>query len=104
MHLKNRFKDVDKMRVWLDHQYCALCSSNQGCSLHHIDGTKSSSIYNGIMLCHSCHRIADSHNTNSPLSTAYRNKLRAIAYTMVEKSGHVRNDNDKNYLAHHAND
>lgn len=104
MKLKNRFKEIDKMRVWLDYPYCALCHNNQGCALHHIDGTVSDSIYNGIMLCHSCHKQADGHNTNSPLSTEYRKKLRKIAYDKVEKSGHIKNNNDKDYLAHYAND
>lgn len=101
MKLANRFKEEDKLRVWLDHPYCALCGSNQGCALHHIDGTKSSSIYNGIMLCHDCHKKADSHNTQSPLSTAYRTKLRAIAYNRVKKSNHIDNQNDKDYNALH---
>jgi hypothetical protein len=97
MKLSNRFKEEDKIRVWVDHPYCALCESNQGCALHHIDGTKSSSIYNGIMLCYNCHKIADSHNTQSQLSTAYRSKLRVIAYNRVKKSDHIDNQNDKDY-------
>ena len=51
------------------------------------------------MLCHTCHKEADSHNTNSPLSTEYRKKLRDIAYTMVKKSNHIDNQNDKDYNA-----
>lgn len=101
MKLKNRFREEDKRRVWEDHQYCSLCSSNQNCSLHHIDGTTSSSIYNAIMLCHDCHKKADCHNTQSPLSTAFREKLRKIAYNKVKKSGHIDNQNDKNYNALH---
>jgi len=97
MKLSNRFKDEDKMRVWLDHPYCALCSSNQGCALHHIDGTSSSSIYNGIMVCDKCHKICDTHNTNSSLSTAYRKNPRDIAYTMVKKSDHKDTPNDDKY-------
>lgn len=67
MQLQNRFDDADKQRVWLDHQFCALCGSNQNCSLHHIDGCKHkchASILNSIMLCYECHKIADGHNVN----------------------------------------
>ena len=98
MKLANRFKNEDKLRVWCDHPYCALCQSNQGCALHHIDGTVSSSIFNAIMLCHDCHKKADAHNTNSPLSTAFRSELREIAYSMVVKSDHVITQNDQDYL------
>lgn len=101
MRLANRFNDEDKIRVWVNHQFCALCGSNQNCSLHHIDGTSSSSIYNSIMLCYPCHKTADTHNTNSPLSTAYRKKMRQIAYNKVKKSDHIDNQNDKNYNSLH---
>ena len=101
MKLSNRFTQEDKMRVWLDHPYCALCSSNQGCALHHIDGTSSGSIYNGIMLCHTCHKVADTHNTNSPLSAEYRDKLRLIAYNRVTDSGYNNRAADDEYNALH---
>ena len=101
MKLSNRFKPEDKLRVWLDHPYCVLCSSNQGCALHHIDGTSSGSIYNGIMLCDKCHKIADAHNTNSPLSKEYRDNLRQIAYNRVINSDHKNRSIDYDYNALH---
>jgi len=62
MILKNRFSEEDKIRYWIDHPYCSICLSNQNCSLHHIDGTTTDSIYSSIMLCHECHAEADGHN------------------------------------------
>lgn len=97
MKLKNRFNKTDVYRVWGDVLWCHLCRSNEMTSVHHIDSTKSSSIYNSIPLCYSCHKIADSHNTQSPLSIKYRNKLRKIAYDQVTKSGHINNQEDENY-------
>jgi len=91
------------MRVWQDHPYCAICGSNQNCSLHHIDGTTSSSIYNSIMLCHIHHKIADSHNTQSPLSQEFRANLRRITYARVIRSGHIDTENDKIYNENHRN-
>ena len=63
----NRFNEIDKARMWLDHPYCVLCGSNQQCSLHHILGCKlkiHSSILNSIMLCLKCHKNADGHNVS----------------------------------------
>lgn len=99
MRLKNRFKEEDKIRVWVDHQYCGLCKSNQRCSLHHIDGTVSSSIYNSIMLCDNCHRRADAHNTPSKASEDFRHILRRYTFNLVERTGRPRQQNDDNYLA-----
>jgi len=62
--LANRFKDIDKQRIWLDHKFCAICTSNQNCSIHHILGTVSDSILNGIMLCYEHHKEADCHNVS----------------------------------------
>jgi hypothetical protein len=64
MQLKNRFKEEDKFRVWIDHQFCSICNSNQNCSLHHILGTCSDSILNSSMLCHIHHKEADGHNVS----------------------------------------
>jgi hypothetical protein len=77
MKLANRFDDVDKQRVWLDHQFCSICSSNQICSLHHILGTCSSSILNSIMLCFKHHKEADGHNVSDK---EYQSPL--LQYTM----------------------
>lgn len=98
MRLRNNFRAEDIYRVWGDTLWCHLCGSNNMTSVHHIDSRSSSSVYNSIPLCHTCHRTADSHNTNSPLSTEYRNKLREIAYNRVVKSGHINTDNDIDYL------
>lgn len=64
MKLKNRFSEEDKISVWSQHQFCAICKSNQNCSLHHILGTRSSSILNSIMLCYLHHKEADGHNVS----------------------------------------
>ena len=104
MKLRNRFKNEDKIRVWSQHQYCALCRSNRNCSLHHIDGCKQSyhaSIYNSIMLCDNHHREADSHNTDSPLSVEYRKKLREYTYNLIQKEGYINKPIDEEYLAKH---
>ena len=99
MKLRNRFKEEEKIRWWVEHKFCAICKSNQNCSLHHIDGTISSSIYNSIMLCHNHHREADSHNTDSPLSSDYRAKLRAYTKRHLERQGKVPDENDRNYIS-----
>lgn len=62
MKLANRFSEEDKIRVWVDHPFCAICYSNQNCSLHHIKSTESDSILNSIMLCFEHHKYADGHN------------------------------------------
>lgn len=83
MKLNNRFKEEDKIRIWVDHQYCALCRSNEGCSLHHIDGCKKkchSSILNSIMLCGVCHKDADGHNVSDE---EYKAKLSAYSFKWI---------------------
>jgi len=101
MKLNNRFPEEEKIRCWIDYQYCILCGSNQMCSLHHIDGCKQDyhrSIFNSAMLCHDCHKIADAHNTDSPLSVEYRNKLRTKANFIVEKNKTTKTKYDIAYL------
>lgn len=98
MKLKNRFKDEDKLRYWVDHQFCSICGSNQNCSLHHIDSTVSASIYNSSMLCHIHHMQADTHNTDSPQSEEYRRKLRDYTFRRIEREGKTRTEEDKLYL------
>lgn len=102
MKLRNRFKDEDKMRVWLDHMYCAKCKSNQNCSLHHIDGCKKpehASIYNSIMLCHVHHKEADAHNTDSPASIEFRKWMREYTYNLIQCQGRNNTKTDEEYLA-----
>lgn len=102
MILKNRFKEVDKIRYWIDEPFChwqeELCCSNQGCALHHIDGTSSSSIFNSIMLCDKHHKIADTHNTNSPSSAEFRKILRDYTYARVMRIGKILTKDDIEYL------
>ena len=98
MKLKNRFSDADKIRIWVDHQFCAVCKSNQNCSLHHIDGTVSSSIYNSVMLCHLHHKEADTHNTQSVLSQEFRATLREYTFKHIQKQGYTNTPNDEQYL------
>ena len=77
MHLKNRFDDADKQRVWIDHPFCALCGSNEMCSLHHIKSTESDSILGSIMLCYLDHKIADGRNKSDKKFMA-----KCLQYTM----------------------
>ena len=102
MNLKNRFKEEDKIRYWIDHPYCAICRSNENCSLHHIDGCKQiyhSSILNSIMLCYKHHREADGHNTDSPQSVEFRRTLRQSTYDRLMHMDMRLTEKDKTYLA-----
>ena len=91
MHLKNRFKDIDKQRVWLDTQYCVLCGSNEGCSLHHIKSTESDSILNSSMLCLTHHKHADGHNQSD---TEFISSLLQITMKIVLRSGYTLTQKD----------
>jgi 5-methylcytosine-specific restriction endonuclease McrA len=97
MRLSNRFDEADKIRVWGNHQYCALCSSNQHCSLHHIDSSREkyhSSIFNAVMLCGKCHLIADANNvTENDLKLKLTEYALRMALPVIDK-----NDNDRKYL------
>jgi hypothetical protein len=65
MKLANRFQEEDKTRLALHKPYCWKCGSNQGCAFHHIFGTSESSILTAILLCHKCHKWADSFNVSN---------------------------------------
>lgn len=95
MKLKNRFSEEDKMRAWIDHPYCALCDSNQNCSLHHIDGTETDSILSSIMLCVTHHKEADGHNVSDE---EYKTVLMRHSLPIVLNSGYVLTDKDYDYL------
>lgn len=95
MQLKNRFSEVDKIRVWGDHPYCAICLSNENCSIHHIDSTISDSILGGVMLCGSCHRIADGHNVSDE---KFKERLTRLALKKVLTSGYKLQKNDYEYM------
>lgn len=100
MKLSNRFPEDEKMRVWLDHQWCVLCGSREMLSLHHIDGCKliyHRSIFNSSMLCHLCHKKADGHNTSSLLSKHFRETLRNKTFQIVGDK--PLNKYDEEYLA-----
>lgn len=80
MKLLHRFSEEDKARYWSSHQFCGLCGSNQMCSLHHIESGKSADIHNSIMLCHVCHKKADSFNVRGGIEgKKLRDKM--LAYT-----------------------
>ena len=91
MKLKNRFSEEDKIRVWQYHQYCGLCRSNEMCSLHHIIGTKSSSILNSIMLCFKCHKYADGHNVSDK---EFQQKLIDYTSRHIKSFDYILKDND----------
>lgn len=100
MKLGNRFTEADKIRVWVDHQFCCICKSNQNCSLHHIAGCKDpedQSIYNSSMLCHNHHKEADGHNTASVLSKAFQDQLREYTYKHIQKQGYTNKPIDEAY-------
>lgn len=99
MKLQNRFKDEDKIRVWVDHQFCALCGLNQNCSLHHILGTESNSILNSIMLCYECHKKADGHNVSD---LKFQAPLLQYTIRQILKSNYEMTENDiEFYKIHH---
>ena len=89
MQLKRRFKEEDKKRAWWDHPYCAICNSNENCSLHHILGCKSDnhdSILNSIMLCARHHVEADTKNVSDK---EYQSKLFSRSIPIILNSGYV---------------
>ena len=98
MRLKNRFDNADKMRVWLDNNFCCLCGSNQGCSVHHIYGTVSSSLFNSSMLCHDCHKHADTLNSGGVGGIDFRRRLLKIAFKMVSNSDYKTGEKDSVFL------
>lgn len=95
MHLKNNFDEEDKIAVWLYHNFCCLCGSNQGCSAHHIDSRKTNSILSSIMLCHKCHVIADSKNVSDE---EYKTYLMKHSLPIILNSGYVLKKRDYEYL------
>ena len=97
MRLSNRFREEDKARVWGDTLYCALCGSNDNCSVHHIYGTVSSSIFNGIMLCHVHHKEADGHNKHVQ-GDKRRIRYLTIAIRACSKADHAITKKDRDFL------
>lgn len=104
MKLKNDFKQEDKIRVWVDHPYCAMpnCHLNDNCSIHHILGRSSSSIYNGIMLCGMHHKWADTMNTGSEQNLNHYKLLLQIAARQVIKSNYKDKPEDEEFLIKNA--
>jgi hypothetical protein len=94
MRLANRFKEEDKISVWLYHPYCAICNSNQGCALHHIDGTVTDSILSSIMLCDVCHIEADAHNVSDE---EYKINLMTYSLPIIFKSNYQMKERDYKY-------
>ena len=100
MHLKNRFKNEDKMRVWIDHPYSALSGSNKNCSLHHVYGCEkddTDSIYNAIMLDYEEHKSADNHN-QFEMGDERRIKYISLAIKQIMRSGYVNQPRDIRFL------
>jgi hypothetical protein len=98
MKLLNRFKDIDKQRVWLDTPYCVLCGSNNMCSLHHIKSTESDSILNSSMLCHEHHKYADGHNQSD---TEFISSLLQITIKIALRSGYELTKKDIEFYQQH---
>ena len=100
MILQNRFKDIDKQRVWLDEPYSALSGSNDNCSLHHIYGCEedySDSIFNSIMLDYEEHKKADGHN-QFEMGDERRIYYLSKTIARILRSGYVIQDRDKKFL------
>lgn len=100
MQLANRFQPSRKMRMWVDCPFCAICGSNNNCSVHHIYGCKApytNSLCNSIMLCEECHRKADTHNTHE-CGNGFRIGYLFIALNRFVKAGLVFLDVDKLFL------
>lgn len=53
------------------------------------------------MLCDCHHRLADTHNTNSPQSEEFRRQLRLVTYHRVMQIGKILTPEDKKYLLAH---
>ncbi len=100
MKLTNDFSEEDKAYVWTYHEYCCICSSNIGCSLHHIYGRKglfNNSILNSVMLCHKHHKIADGRNIHET-GDEFRIKLLSMSLRQVTVSGYIFKIRDKNFI------
>jgi hypothetical protein len=54
------------------------------------------------MLCDKCHKIADGRNGSSVEHEEYRQGLLSIAVRQVKNSGHIRNQNDVDFLTKHG--
>lgn len=86
MKLNNDFSEYVKSVFWTIRPYCWKCGSNQNCSIHHIFGRVSSSIYNGILLCDKHHRIADNFNKdNGQKGEKVRLDLMIITFSFLFK-------------------
>ena len=97
MKLNNRFDNADKMRMWMDTPWCAICKSNQGCSAHHIEGCKQNchkSLLNSIMLCIRCHKLADTINAGGSTGEHQRKDMRSKALILFEKNNLTWHDYD----------
>lgn len=106
MKFNNNFQKYAVNQVWINDPYCAKCSSNQGCAVHHIYGRKgefNKSIYNGILLCFNCHREADCFNTDEQ-GDEFRIHLLSIAIKMITKSIYKNITRDTRFLTRHKED
>jgi hypothetical protein len=85
-------------RIWGDLSCCAICSSNDNCSVHHLFGCKghhNNSPLNSVLLCHSHHKEFDCINTHA---TGDKKKIEVLMIILkyVAKSDYkfVQNDYD----------
>lgn len=99
--MANEFKKSDAEMIWGELNCCAICYSNQGCALHHLNSRRmphTSSMFNCIPLCTTCHLQADSMNTGSKQSRDYRQKLLKIIFRHVSASEYEPKQVDKDFL------
>lgn len=52
--LKYPFSDETRL-LYLYRTDCSDCGSNKMLELHHVEGRKSDSVLNSVLLCHDCH-------------------------------------------------
>lgn len=83
MKLKNPFSLETKL-LFIDHQFCMVCLSNNMPELHHIAGRISDSPLNAIVLCHECHsKCGHSENEEVRFFKITLKHLMRIMYTIT---------------------
>lgn len=90
MKLKNNFSE-DTRNLFLYHQYCQNCMSNNMPSIHHIAGRLSDSPLNAVVLCHDCHAKCGH-------SEEEETKYFKIAHTFHTRNDYQVTEEDKTFI------
>lgn len=97
--MKNNFDKEEVGRYWSDHQFCAVCRSNQIIELHHIFSRDYRSILTSIPLCRECHSKYDGLNQTTGIKGHEpRKKLLAYTFKWIIPQGKVFNEDDYYFL------